>query len=162
MGEYMCLAIEEAKVALKRGVVPVGAVVVSDGEVIGAAHNEAASDGSAESFCVEGAQAQEEASLRLRIPLALQHAEFVAVSRTRRKRLDDCEIYTTLEPCLMCFSAIALMRIKRIVFGAYDVLQGAVSKGAGTFFCRAPEVFGGICEQECASLLSSFFKSKRG
>lgn len=145
--EYMYLALKEAKRAAAEDEVPVGAVVVSEeGEVISLAHNTG------------------EHGLH-----AMTHAEVQAMSiaaiTLEQKRLWNCTLYVTLEPCAMCAAAIALMRIKRVVFGALNPKGGAVVNGVKYFHDKScnhrPEITGGILEEECGMLLSNFFESKR-
>ncbi len=143
---FMEEAIELAKEAARQGEVPVGAVVVLEGQIIARAHN-----------LVESS----------RDPTA--HAEILALRQAAQilkvSRLGGCDLYVTLEPCTMCASAIAHARIKRVYYGAYDPKGGAVDHGV-RFFTQPtcfhhPEVFGGIDEKECASLLLHFFGDKR-
>ena len=144
----MQLALGEARAAAKRGEVPVGAIITnSHNQIIAAAGNR----------CIE-----------LDDPLA--HAEFlasrIATAARRQSYLNDCTLWVTLEPCPFCAALLSLLRIKRIVFGAYDPKGGAVEHGARLYdqpTCLwRPETIGGICESECGSLLSEFFQSKRG
>ena len=144
----MKLAILEAKKAAEKGEVPVGAVIVKDGEVIAACHN-----------------------LREEKQNALSHAEMEAINLACKKlgswRLDDCEMYVTLEPCPMCTGAIINSRIKKVVFGAYEPKSGSCScdSVANLFtlgYNHTPEVFGGICEKDCAKLIKDFFEKRRG
>jgi tRNA(adenine34) deaminase len=144
--ELMLAAIEEAKLALEHGDVPVGCVIVRDGEVVARGHNR-----------------REEAG----DPLA--HAEMLALRAAAEAlggwRLDGCDIYVTLEPCPMCAGALAQARLRRLVYGVRDFKAGA----AGTVFdlVRDPrlphrlEVVDGICEEECRALLAGFFEEKR-
>ena len=142
--EMMRLALEEA--AQSGGDVPVGAVVALDGQVIAAAHNEreAAND-----------------------PFA--HAEMLAMRKACQKlgtrRLGDCTLYVTLEPCPMCAGALVMAGMGKCVFGAYDPRQGCCGSVYDlphdpAFFHRVPCV-GGVMEQECAGLLREFFREKR-
>lgn len=140
-------AIIEANKAFKSREVPVGAVVVKDGRVIGRGFNKT--------------EAQKD-------PTA--HAEILAIKEAAESlgswRLDDCELYVTLEPCPMCAGAIINSRIKRVYFGAYDLKGGAASNESvvnlfNLPFNNTPETYGGVCEEECARLLSDFFKEKR-
>ena len=142
----MALALEEARDAARRGEVPVGAVVVRDGEVVAVAGNR---------------------PRELRDPTA--HAEMLAIRRAcaalADERLTGCDLYVTLEPCTMCAAAIAFARIRRVYFGAYDPKGGAVESGV-RFFAQpschhAPEVYGGIREGDAAALLRAFFAEKR-
>lgn len=142
----MEIALEQAKLAVARDEVPVGAVIVENGKVIAVAHNQ---------------------NLNLKDPTA--HAEIVALREAaqikKSSRLDGCDIYVTLEPCAMCASAIALARIRRVYFAASDLKFGAVENGARIFASSSchhkPEVYSGICEAEAAQLMKDFFKSKR-
>jgi tRNA(adenine34) deaminase len=143
----MALAFDEAEKAGWRGEVPVGAVLVGpDGAVVAAAGNE-----------VE----------RLRDPTA--HAEMLvlraAAASLGQKQLDGCDLYVTLEPCPMCAAAIALARIRRLYFGAYDPKSGGVEHGARIFdqpTCHhRPETYGGIDERRAGALLRAFFKERR-
>jgi len=144
---YMMMALKEAKRAMAEDEVPVGAVVVSpEGEVLASAHNTG------------------EHGIH-----AMAHAEVQAMSiaaiQTEQKRLWDCTLYITLEPCAMCAAAISLMRIKKIVFGAENVKGGAVINGVKYFespTCNhKPEVVSGVLAEECGALLSNFFADKR-
>ena len=142
---YMGLALEEAKRSLELTEVPVGAVVVCEGEVVAAAYNTRETDKN-----------------------AVRHAEVTAISRACEKlggwRLHKCELYVTLEPCPMCAGAIVNSRIKKVVYGAKDPKAGAF----GTVLDlndfplnHKPEIVSGVREAECASLLSDFFKALR-
>ena len=141
----MLKAIELAKEAADEGEVPVGAVVVKNGEIIATGRNRRESKKN-----------------------ALCHAEIEAINNACKAlggwRLFQCELYVTLEPCPMCAGAIINSRIKSIYFGAYD--QKAGSFGSIADFNRIPynhkpEVYGGIMESECKTLLTDFFKSLR-
>jgi tRNA(adenine34) deaminase len=143
---FMTLALAEAEGAAARGEVPVGAVLVADGAVLAAAGNR-----------VE----------ELADPTA--HAELLvlraAAARRFSPRLADCDLYATLEPCPMCAAAIALARIRRLYFAAYDPKGGGVEHGPRIFDqpgCNhRPEIYGGIDEQRAALLLKDFFQAKR-
>ena len=142
---FMNLAIDQAKLAEKIGEVPVGAVVVCDGEVVGAAFNTRETDKN-----------------------ALCHAEIKAINAACAKlggwRLHKCDIYVTLEPCPMCAGAIINSRIKRVIYGACDEKAGAFGTKIDLNSCglnHRPEVFGGFMEKECSSLLSNFFATLR-
>ena len=142
---FFRVAMEEAKIALKEGEVPVGAVIVKDGEIIGKGHNS-----------VE----------RLKDPTA--HAEILAITAATQKinnwRLSGSTIYVTLEPCLMCAGAIILSRIERIVFGAKDLRFGAfgsIFNIMGWEFNHKLIVKSGFFEEECSELMRIFFKSLR-
>ncbi len=142
----MELAFREARAAAARGEVPVGAVLVRDGEVL-------ASDGNRTR---EG-----------RDPTA--HAEMLVIRRASAvlgaERLVGADLYVTLEPCAMCAGAISLARIRRLYFAAGDAKGGAVDHGPRFFrqpTCHhAPDVYGGIREGEAASLLKDFFQARR-
>lgn len=141
---FMLRAIELAREALLSGEIPVGAVVVKDGVIIGEGRN----------------RREEKAS-------AVSHAEIEAISAANETlgdwRLDGCGIYVTLEPCLMCAGAIAAARISEAVFGAYDNARGFVSSRADINALSDGKitVFGGIKEDECKALLDAFFGNIR-
>lgn len=143
----MQAALEEAMAAAARGEVPVGAIIVS-----------AAGDMVARS----GNRVEELAD-----PTA--HAEMLAIRAAAAKlgsvRLADCDLWVTLEPCAMCAQAIALARVKRLFFAAYDVKGGGVEHGARIFHqptCHhRPEVIGGIREEDASRLLRRFFADRR-
>ena len=143
---FMAHAIAQAKKALAYDEVPVGAVVVREGKIIARAHN-----------------------LRETKKMPTAHAELLAMEKAAKKlggwRLIGCTLYVTLEPCPMCAGTAVNARIPRIVFGAYDQKAGAM----GSVYTlqegklnHTPEVLGGILAQECAELLSGYFKQKRG
>jgi tRNA(adenine34) deaminase len=142
----MALAITEAKKGGGAGEVPIGAVVVRDGQVIAAAHN---------------------APRALLDPTA--HAELLAIRAAAKalgnERLEGCELWVTLEPCAMCAGAIAHARIARLYYGAPDPKGGAVEHGARVFehdqCLHRPEVYSGIGEAEAAKLLRGFFRERR-
>jgi tRNA(Arg) A34 adenosine deaminase TadA len=143
----MRLAIEEARKALDRGEVPIGAVLTdSRGTILAQAGNR---------------------TLECRDPTA--HAELLAIRAAAAirasERLVDCDLYVTLEPCAMCAAAISFARLRRLYFGASDLKMGAVENGPRFFqqpTCHhRPEVYGGIGEQEAAALLTSFFAQRR-
>jgi tRNA(adenine34) deaminase len=144
--DFMGLALAEAKAAAEAGEVPVGCVIVRDGEVLAQAGNR---------------------TLRDRDPTA--HAEVLALRMAARKidseRLLGCDLYVTLEPCTMCAAAISFARIRRLYFGASDLKGGAVESGVrffGAATCHhKPEVYGGIGEADASSLLKEFFAAKR-
>ena len=143
--EFMKLAILEARKAADEGEVPVGAVIVKNGEVVAAAHNR-----------------------REQLKNALSHAEIEAINIACQKlnswRLDDCELYVTLEPCPMCTGAIINARIKTVIFGAYDSKMGCMDSVIN--LCDYPfnhkvEIYGGIMEDDCLKVLQGFFKNMR-
>lgn len=142
----MQLALEEAQRAAARGEVPVGAVLVREGEAIASSGN-----------CTR----------ELSDPTA--HAEILVIREAahtlKNERLDGCDLYVTLEPCAMCAGAISFARIRRLYYGAGDPKGGAVDSGP-RFFAQetchhAPEVYAGIGEREAAMLLRRFFVEKR-
>jgi tRNA(adenine34) deaminase len=143
---FMRLALREAARALEHDDVPVGAVVVHDGEVIGAGANERE---------------------HRQDPTA--HAEILALreaARTLRSwRLIDCQMYVTLEPCAMCAGAIVLARVPRLIYGTPDPKAGAAGSVldilAQPRLNHRPEVAGGLLAGDCADLLRAFFATRR-
>jgi len=146
MTSFMDLALEEARAAAARGEVPVGCVIVRDGRVIARAGNR---------------------TLATRDPTA--HAELVAIREAAAalgsERLDDCDLYVTLEPCAMCAGAVSFARIRRLYYGAGDPKGGAVDNGIQFFAAptchHRPEVYGGLGEAEASALLKDFFRERR-
>lgn len=143
--EFMNEALRLAKEAAKDGEVPVGAVVTIGNKIIGRGRNR-----------------------REKGKNALCHAEIEAINEACRRlggwRLWECELYVTLEPCPMCAGAIINSRIKNVVFGAYDKKNGACGSVVNLFnadFNFKPQYIGGFMEQECAYILTTFFKSLR-
>lgn len=138
----MSISINEAKKSGRD--VPVGAVVVKNGDVIATAHNERELDNDVTS-----------------------HAEILAIRKAEQVlgnwRLDDCDLYVTLEPCPMCGWAILQSRIKNVYFGSYDKNYGAFFSKVDLrkFSTFTPNVYGGIMEKECDELLNSFFTDLR-
>jgi tRNA(adenine34) deaminase len=143
---FMRLALREAELAGEHEDVPIGAVLVSDGEVAAAAHNER--------------------ELR-QDPTA--HAEIIALREAAQAagswRLLDTVLYVTLEPCAMCAGAIVLARVSRVVYGALDPKAGACGSVldvlAEARLNHRPDVAGGLLAQDCGELLSEFFASRR-
>jgi len=143
----MDAALDEARRAGERGEVPIGAVVVSNGEIVAVAGNR---------------------TLELKDPTA--HAELLAIrdaaATLGSERLGDCDLYVTLEPCTMCAAAISFGRIRRLYYGAVDAKGGAVESGVRFFEAATchhrPEIYGGIGELESATMLKTFFAAKRG
>lgn len=143
---FMGEALAEARAAAARGEVPVGAVVVRGSEILARAGNR---------------------TEELRDPSA--HAELLALraaaARLGDARLPDCDLWVTLEPCAMCAAAISLFRVRRLYYGAYDPKGGGVDHGPRLFAqptCHhAPEVYGGLREEDCAVLLRDFFRDRR-
>ena len=144
--EPMARALALARTAAEAGEVPVGAVVVRDGAVVGEGHNRPRADSD---------------------PTA--HAEIVALRAAAQalgsERLSDCELWVTLEPCAMCAGAIAHARIAKLYYAASDPKGGAVEHGARVFehkqCLHRPEVYSGMGEGEAAELLRGFFKERR-
>ncbi len=142
----MELALEEARLAAERGEVPVGAVLVCDGQVVARGGNTNRSDND-----------------------VTAHAEINVIRRAStqlgNERLAGCDLYVTLEPCTMCAAAISFARIRRLYYGAEDTKGGAVVNGVRFFdqpTCHhAPEVYGGLGEQDAKVLLTTFFQEKR-
>lgn len=144
--DYMKKALEEAEIAASEGEVPVGAIIVKDGEIIAMARNNREQTGD-----------------------ATGHAELLAIREACRVlggwHLDDCELYVTLEPCPMCMGAIINSRLGKVYFGAKDAKAGAC--GSVLNMCsyplnHKPQIEGGFMKEECARILSDFFKKKRG
>jgi tRNA(adenine34) deaminase len=148
---FMRLALREARHALKHEDVPIGAVAVRDGEVIGAGHNER--------------EVRQD-------PTA--HAELIALREAARAvggwRVLETVLYVTLEPCSMCAGAIVLARVPRVVYGAGDPKAGAAGSVLDVLGDRSkigqrlnhrPEVAGGLLAAECGALLSEFFAARR-
>lgn len=143
---YMSEALKEAYIAAELGEVPVGAVIVKDGEIIARAHN------MVESYASSSAHAE---------MLAMNTAE----ARLNSKWLSGCEIYVTLEPCSMCAGAMVLARIDKLVIGTTDPKNGA----SGSIFDitgsqrlnHSIDVERGVLEEECAHALTSFFRELR-
>lgn len=141
---FMELALAEARAARDEGEIPVGAVIVRGGEVISRAHN------------TTGAGMQTE------------HAEMNALAEAIKvigeRFLEDCALYVTMEPCPMCAGACLLFRVGAVVYGAYDKRAGAMGSvkdiANGNFGYTIP-VIGGVMREECAELLSNYFKEKR-
>lgn len=138
-------AIELAKAAGNRGEVPVGAVIVRNKEIIATGQNRREADNH-----------------------ALGHAEIEAIDSACRAlgtwRLDDCDLYVTLEPCPMCAGAIINARIRRVYFGAYDSKAGSfgsITDLSVLPYNHKPEIYGGIMEFDCKQVLSDFFTSVR-
>lgn len=144
MEEFMKIAFEEAKKAEREGEVPIGSAIFLNGKLISKAHN-----------------------LRERKKRSTAHAEILAIEKACKKlkswRLEQCEIYVTLEPCLMCLGAIINSRIKKLVFGASD------SKSETKTFLHSKDnslnhnliVESGVMQEECSNLLKNFFKQAR-
>ena len=143
--EFMSIAIEESKKALRENEVPVGAVIVRNGVVIARAHN-----------------------MREKTHNSLAHAEIIAINQAcdflGDWRLTDCDMYVTLEPCPMCSGAILQSRIRNLYFGAYSKDNGCMGTVVNlpSLLKNSPmNVYSGIMEDECSSVISNFFKSQK-
>ena len=141
---FMREAIRLAEKAKKRGEVPIGAVVVYQGKIIGKGYN-----------------------LRTKLQMATAHAEMRAIDRACKKlhswRLPGAEIYVTLEPCPMCMGAILNARIDRVYFGAYEQKGRSLTNelANANLLNHKAEVVGGVLQEECAEVLTSFFSEMR-
>ncbi len=145
--DYMREALAEAAIAKELDEVPVGAVIVRKGEIIARAHN-----------------------LREHIHQANAHAEMLAVQKASALlgtwSLDDCELYVTLEPCMMCIGVMNLARIGKLVYGTEDPKGGAVDsliqiKTIRHLNAWPKEIQSGVLKEECSSILTEFFREKR-
>jgi tRNA(adenine34) deaminase len=143
---FMDAALAEARSAAAHGEVPIGCVIVRDGDILARAGNR---------------------TLELRDPTA--HAELIAIRAAAAalgsERLTGCDLYVTLEPCPMCAAAISFARIRRLYYGAADPKGGAVDSGVrlyASLTCHhRPEVYSGFAEQDAAALLKDFFRARR-
>ena len=143
--KWMRLALEQAECAAKLGEVPVGAVIVKDGEVVATAYNTRETEKN-----------------------AVHHAELLAIDRACARlggwRLWQCDLYVTLEPCPMCAGAIINSRLKRVVYGARDAKAGCCGSVVDLFslgFNHRHALESGVLEEECTALLQSFFEELR-
>ena len=144
-GEFMRIALDEAKMAAREGEIPVGAVIVKDGEVIASAHNNREATGD-----------------------ATGHAEVLAIRKACEAlggwHLEKCTLYVTLEPCPMCMGAIINSRLGKVIFGAKDAKAGAcgsVMDMRNYPLNHKPLVEHGFMKEECAKVLSDFFADRR-
>ena len=143
---FMLEALKEAKKAYEIDEVPIGCVIVKNGEIIARAYN-----------------------LRESKQQATCHAEILAINQACEKlgswRLDGCDIYVTIEPCPMCAGAILLSRIENVIYGAADYKGGALDSCFKMYeikgFNHYPKVTSGIYEEECSKIIKKFFKNKR-
>lgn len=133
---YMSLALKEAEKALKYGDVPVGVIIVKNNKIISKAYNK-----------------------REKHNNTIEHAEIIAISKACKKtknwRLNDCEIYITMEPCMMCCGAIEQSRIKKIVYGIKNENYGYTSN------IKNIEIISQVLEEKCKNMMQSFFKKRR-
>ncbi len=144
--KFMLEALKEAKKALAIDEVPIGCVIVKDGKIISRGYNKRESSNDATS-----------------------HAELKTLQKACKKlnswRLVGCDLYVTLEPCIMCSGAIIQSRIANVYFGAYDPKGGACGSSIDVFSANNinhhPNVEGGILEEQCSKILKDFFKKKR-
>lgn len=143
---FMNLALKEAQKALLIDEVPIGCVIVKDDKVISRGFNHRESK-----------------------KLVTSHAEIEAINKANKKlgnwRLEECDIYVTLEPCIMCAGAIIQSRIRNVYYGAKDFKGGAFVSSINVLDAENinhhPNVISGVLENECSKLISSYFKSKR-
>ena len=144
--KFMREAIKEAKKAELIDEVPIGCVIVKDDKVIARGHN-----------------------VRETKKTPLGHAEIIAIDKASKKlgawRLQDCDIYITLEPCIMCAGAIMQSRIRHVYYGAKDPKGGAIESSINVLEAKNinhhPEITSGILEEECSNIISQYFKRKR-
>lgn len=142
--KFMREAVRRAKKGLAQGEVPVGAVVVCDGKIVGSGYNR-----------------------RTKEQLATAHAEMYAIDRACRKlkswRIPECDLYVTLEPCPMCMGAALNARIRKIYFGAYEQKGRSMTAelAESNLLNHKVGVEGGVLEEECSQLLSGFFRALR-
>lgn len=144
--KWMKEAIKQAKKAAQKDEVPIGCVIVKDDQIIARAYNK-----------------------REMRQCSTAHAEILAIEKACKKlgswRLEDCDLYVTLEPCPMCSGAIIQSRIRNVIFGAYDPKGGCMGSNMNINDVRGfnhyPDIEGGILQDECSRLLKDFFKAKR-
>ena len=144
--KYMLEALKEAELAAQEDEVPIGCVIVKDDKIISRAHNQ-----------------------RDKSHNPLGHAETLAIEKASEIigdwQLVDCELYVTIEPCIMCAGAIIQSRIKKVVYGAPDLKGGAFGGSIDVMNANNinhhPEIISGVLEKECAQIIKDYFKSKR-
>lgn len=144
--QYMLEALKEAELAYKEDEVPIGCVIVKKDQIIARAHNQREQN---------------------RDPLG--HAETIAIKKASETlndwQLVDCDLYVTIEPCIMCSGAIIQSRIKRVIYGAPDLKGGAFGSSIDVLTSsninHKPEIIKGVLEKECTEIIKSYFKSKR-
>ena len=143
---FMSIALKEAQKALLKDETPIGCVIVKDDKVIARGHN-----------------------LREIKNIVTSHAEIEAITKANKKlnnwRLVDCDLYVTIEPCIMCAGAIIQSRIRTVYYGAPDPKGGAFTSSINVLEANninhRPVVIGGILEEECAIIIKNYFKNKR-
>ena len=144
--KYMLLAIEEAEKAAFEDEVPVGCIIVKNDTVIASSHN-----------------------LRDKNADPTGHAEIIAIREAAKKlgdwQLIDCDLYVTIEPCIMCAGTIIQSRIKRVIYGASDLKGGAFGSSINVLNAKdinhRPEIICGVLEEECSAIIKNYFKEKR-
>ena len=144
--KYMKEALKEAKKAELIDEVPIGCVIVKDDKIIARGHNQRETNQS-----------------------PIGHAEIIAINKASKKlkswRLEGCDIYVTLEPCIMCSGAIIQSRINKVYYGASDPKGGALGSSINVLEANNinhhPEVISGVLKEECSSIITNYFKVKR-
>ena len=143
--QFMAMALDQAQLAFDNGEVPVGAVIIKNSTVVSAAYN-----------------------MRETNQNAVAHAEILAIDKActllKTWRLDDCDIYVTLEPCVMCAGAIINARLQNVYFGAYEKDCGAfgtIINSTNLTSVHKPTIYGGIMEDSCNEILNTFFSKLR-
>ena len=144
--KFMRRALKLADIASQIDEVPIGCVIVKDNRVIATSYNKREIDNN-----------------------PLGHAETLAIRKAAKKigdwQLADCDLYVTIEPCIMCAGAIIQSRIRRVIYGAPDLKGGAFGSSINVLEANninhRPEVIGGVLEKECADIIKNYFKSKR-
>ena len=144
--KYMKEAFKEAKKAELIDEVPIGCVIVKDDKIIARGHNQRETNQS-----------------------PIGHAEIIAINKASKKlkswRLEGCDIYVTLEPCIMCSGAIIQSRISKVYYGAFDPKGGALGSSINVLEAKNinhhPEVISGVMQEECSKIITNYFKAKR-
>ena len=144
--KYMHFALKEAQKAAKIDEVPVGCVIVLNDKIIAKAHNKKEINND-----------------------PCGHAEILAIKKASKKlnnwRLENCEMYVTIEPCIMCSGAIIQSRIKKVFYGAKDIKGGGLGSSINVLNAKninhIPEIYEGLLKEECSKIISDYFKSKR-
>ena len=144
--KYMKEALKEAKKAELIDEVPIGCVIVKDDKIIARGHNQRETNQS-----------------------PIGHAEIIAINKASKKlnswRLEGCDIYVTLEPCIMCSGAIIQSRISKVYYGAFDPKGGALGSSINVLEAKNinhhPEVISGVMQEECSKIITNYFKAKR-